>query len=108
MTHLKKIYKLIREDEVKFKIDWLDKDYGLHVTDGENTTITVNLYDLMLECLIHECLHDIYPELTDKDDQTDKMALRILNKMTQKQKAYLFRKFMAVVELPKRRIVKKL
>jgi len=106
---LKEVYGLLNEGNINFKIDWIEKTtLGLYEYNGDETKITINVYELILQCLLHECLHEIKPKLGDYKKKTDKMATWMLRKMTQRQKAYLFRKLMSVVQLPKRRLVKKI
>ena len=85
---LRKIHKLINSDTKKIEIAWLPKG-----TLGENhyNKIIIDPFQDLLDTLIHEYLHDIYPKKRDKT--ITYMASRILKSMSLRQKKHLLNKF---------------
>ena len=68
-----KLKVMSRFEEVTFKEEWIDRYkggdvYGLHEPDG---SITINPIPHVTDTIIHEMLHEIYPDYTER-------AVRIL------------------------------
>lgn len=103
MNEIRKIYKVLSSDEVIIKTGRLPpKTMGLTINTENDSTIVLDVIQLILDVLIHECLHVIYPEMMDKKNFTmnplDKMAIKIYEKMSPRQRNYLFKKFINTVD----------
>jgi hypothetical protein len=102
MKDLKAINEFLDTGNLVIKYDWIPEGYqALYESDEDGSiTITLNIYKNILWCLIHECLHEIRPELGDLYERTDKYAREILRSMSKEQQRALFKKLTLLAEVP--------
>lgn len=63
---MKDIMKLINGRDYEISIGWLNKETRGQI-DYEKHQICINLYLMVAETLIHEFMHDKYPELDEEE-----------------------------------------
>ncbi len=82
------VYRILRRDDVSFVICHLRGVSGWWHPDG---TIEIDPRSELLLVLLHECVHELRPNWSEK--ACDDAAKKILCKMTQRQIGNLLRKF---------------
>ncbi len=89
MKNYGKVLRIIRDQDNGFEITFLP-DLGENIIlgiikDGEiGYDIHLNLVDILLPTLTHECLHGIYPEKTER--QIEKLTKKTLETLTRRQR----------------------
>lgn len=90
---MKDFYKWLFESDWDFKIDWINKKtYGR--ISPYSTTVTINMRLMLIETLMHEYYHSVYPSASE---QGIEFAARIaVYRLTVKQIYEITNDFMAI------------
>lgn len=87
---MKQIYEALKDENLVIRFKWLPKrDYGWIMEVGDKQVISINIFDKIVEIVIHEILHQLNPRWTEK--QVLKKEERICRKLTIRQKKYILR-----------------
>ena len=85
----RKILKVLNDQEITFCTAFIKEEvYGLN----EGDSITINLLTCLVPTICHEILHELYPELSEREILT--MEKVVYSHLTMKQKISIYRKFM--------------
>ena len=89
---MQEIYQTIKQDECSFRIKLMKKNLGLCERRSQGRSkITINIFDCLAPTVIHECLHHLYPEKSEK--QIERLEKRYIKKSSSRQRIYLVKLF---------------
>jgi hypothetical protein len=90
-----RLYRVLRNEDVSFEINYLPTDpkdqsitLGLHLDEDFGSRILVNVIDLIVPTIVHECLHEIFPQKEEKDILRLERRLVYILSRTQKRNIF--------------------